>query len=529
MDASGVCATKRCYPNPMRLGFAALLGGVLCLPLLTACQPDEGGESGDDGDVFEPPDGDDFGIYARGGIRLSKVTADQAVAIELGASGNEIEPGDRQATLIEGRPLLIRALFELPDDWEPREITARIVLHFPDGSSEDATQTIMVEEEPQERWLDTGFFWALPGEFAQPGLQYDISLYEAGDAPDGAEPAEDAEGFPRLPREGSADLGVSEGYRVIDVLLVPVDHQFEGGKDPENCQLEEFPQEKVEAFRAALQAHNPVTNVTMATRDEPLIFEESAQNLGVLLDELSMLREVDGAKPNTYYYGIINPCDWGSSAGFAGQARRPDEITKELAHKRVAVGDVGVSLNATIDTFVHEVGHNQGFQHVPCTGNEGNPVDDYPVENGLIGSFGFDFDDWEIKLPTHADYMSYCGPSWASHYSWEKALPVIETLSSWDLEDNPDPEGHMLIGSMHENGTETWWVARGNVSQASDETVDVLDAEGHWRALPAMVDDSDEHGSFVMVNLPASMDAQLVRHGGHERTVRHPTANRTTK
>lgn len=513
----------------MKPGFAALLSGVLCLPLW-ACHPDEGNddESADDGEVFDPPESDGFGTFARGGIRLSKVTADQSVASELGSSGTEIQPEDREATLIEGRGLLIRALFELPDDWEPREITARIVLHFEDGSTEAATQTLMVEEEPQERWLDTGFFWALPAEFAQPGLRYEVALYEAGEAPQDAEPAEDAEDFPRLPREGTADLGISPGYRVMDVLLVPVDHQYEGGKDPENCQLEEFPQEKIEAFRAALQAHNPVTEVKMATREEPLVFEESAANLGTLLDELSMLRETDGASPNTYYYGIINPCDWGSQAGFAGQARRPDEITKANAFKRVAVGDVGVSLNATIDTFVHEVGHNQGFKHVACTGNEANTVEDYPVENGLIGSFGFDFASWEIKLPTHADYMTYCGPSWASHYSWAKALPVIETLSSWDLEDAGEPEGQMLIGSIHEDGSETWWVARGHeANRSADETLDVQDADGRWHRLPATLD-IDEHGTFVVANLPAATEVEWVRHAGQAREIRHPARSRAT-
>lgn len=513
----------------MKPGFVALLSGVLCMPLW-GCHPDEGNESADDGDVFEPPESDDFGTFARGGIRLSRVTADQGVASVLGMSGEEIESEDREAVLIEGRPLLIRALFELPDDWQPREITARIVLHFEDGSTQDATQTLMVDEEPQERWLDTGFFWALPAEFAQPGMRYEVALYEAGEAPDDAEPAEEAEDFPRLPQEGTADLGIAAGYRVMDVLLVPVDHQFEGGKDPENCQLEEFPQEKVEAFRAALQAHNPVTEVKMTTRSEPLVFEESAENLGVLLDELSMLREVDGAAPNTYYYGLINPCDWGSQEGFAGQARRPDEVTKENAHRRVSVGDVGVSLNSTIDTFVHEIGHNQGFKHVPCTGTEANPVEDYPTEDGLIGSFGFNFDTWEIKLPTHADYMTYCGPSWTSHYSWAKALPVIETLSSWDLEDSAEPEGHMLIGSIHADGSETWWVARGQLeNRAADEMVDVQDADGRWHTLPATRDGGDEHGTFVMANVPAATELEHVRHAGQARDIRHPGRARTTK
>ena len=35
--------------------------------------------------------------------------------------------------------------------------------------------------------------------------------------------------------------------------------------------------------------------------------------------------------------------------------------------------------------------------------------------------------------------MSYCEPSWVSDWTWDKTFVRIETLSSWDAEEEPLP------------------------------------------------------------------------------------------
>src|SRR5690606_24974838 len=88
-------------------------------------------------------------------------------------------------------------------------------------------------------------------------------------------------------------------------------------------------------------------------------------------------------------------------------------------------------------TFVHEIGHNQGFSHIACpNANAAGPDPTYPYADGKIGVYGFGIRDFHIYTPGSAhDYMSYCGNSWVSDWTWNKAFTRIQTLSSWDNED----------------------------------------------------------------------------------------------
>src|SRR5690606_21470243 len=78
------------------------------------------------------------------------------------------------------------------------------------------------------------------------------------------------------------------------------------------------------------------------------------------------------------------------------------------------------------------------------------------------------------------DYMSYCGPSWMSTWSWKKTFTRVRTLTSWDYEDpdaggfdfNNGPRGYqehdLLIGSLNGDGTELWWTSHGSLPSGSD-------------------------------------------------------------
>jgi hypothetical protein len=289
--------------------------------------------------------------------------------------------------------------------------------------------------------------WGLPGDFVAPGTGWQLALYEAEDPPAAAEPPTV---LPRMPPDGPEDLAADPTLREIDVLIVPIDHEYDGGKE---CPEEppSFDAARLAGFADALFAQNPVQRATLSVREDPIVWAESASDLGKILDRLSDLREEDQAPPWLYYYGAIEPCDWGSDAGFAGQARVPREITVEQAWRRVAVGDVAVSESGTIGTFVHEVGHNQGRRHVPC-GDPASVVEDYPYRDGMIGNFGFDVVTWTLHPPTHRDYMSYCDPSWMSDYGWNQVLPVTATLTGWKaagaaLPGGPPRAAEIVVGA----------------------------------------------------------------------------------
>lgn len=483
-----------------------MLRGVLLVAWLagavTGCAADEGPIESELPE--EIPEEDEHGIFARGGIELTDVTVDQGVAISLFDTGTLVEPDERNTTLVAGRPALFRAFWTVPDDWEPRAIEARLLLEYADGSQESATRELDVEDDSVPHWFDGTFSFYVPGELLEPDMNWQVTLYEVGEAPDLLPPAV----VPRAPHDGPAALGADGAPRQIDLVIVPIDHQFDGGKDCPDVPPE-FDEERLASFRDGLWAQNPVQEVRVTARAEPLVWDQTATNLSKILDELGKLRVQDDASPWTYYYGAIEPCDWGSEAGFAGLAYVPRETTKGEAWRRVSIGDIAVSESSTIETFVHEVGHNQERRHVPCGGPNG-AVEDYPYRGGKLGNYGFDLLRWALHRPNERDYMSYCGPAWNSDYGWNQVLPVIEELTSWQVEGASADQGPgMVIGALYPDGTEAWWTMPGTPSVAanSPDRMEFLSGSERIGSSPMSVSEREDGSVELVAALPDDFDA----------------------
>lgn len=113
---------------------------------------------------------------------------------------------------------------------------------------------------------------------------------------------------------------------------------------------------------------------------------------------------------------------------------------------------------------MHEIGHSQGLRHVLCNGNEGGADPTYPYEGGDLGVWGFGILDFTLYTPTNGkDYMTYCGNTWVSDWTWGKVLPVIEEITGWGAADTaPNPERRVLIGLVDPTaGEETWFITQG--------------------------------------------------------------------
>src|SRR5690606_18460189 len=121
------------------------------------------------------------------------------------------------------------------------------------------------------------------------------------------------------------------------------------------------------------------------------------------------------------------------------------------------------NVGTTAETFVHEIGHEQGRQHVACNGEEAGPDPAYPNQTGATDTFGTDV--FRNPPDTHPksdhDYMSYCQSTWVSEYGWKLVTPWIETISAWELEGagaGDLAKQPLLFGFV--SGDETrWWVA----------------------------------------------------------------------
>lgn len=131
----------------------------------------------------------------------------------------------------------------------------------------------------------------------------------------------------------------------------------------------------------------------------------STSGWSTLLQDIAAVRASDGS--SRYYYGWV---DVSYNAGIAG------------------IGYVGAPTatgrNDSLQTLVHELGHNFGRQHAPC-GTSGDP--NYPYANARLGTWGYDLQSKNLVAPTaNYDLMSYCNPSWVSDYTYERVQTYLE-------------------------------------------------------------------------------------------------------
>ena len=450
---------------------------------LTVCADDEGtvdgaGETDDDDDVATtgpggvdstgPSDDDDDSqaddddddtptLPFAHDIRLTRLTANQGVQVSLVEDGVEI-PGEQYNTrIISGRRTLLRGLWTLHADFEPRELIGRLVLDYPDG-------TQIVQDFPQMVTGASGdggasFQWLLEPEEVVPGIQFRARVLESDPDYAGGEVSEPP---PITPLSGRGTLEVYDVPLQMKVLLVPVQHEFE-----ECVQTPEPTEEDVDVMRQQLEQSNPIQQAFLEL-GEPMIYTDPIGTAGEgfvgVLSALAEHREEVMPADNVYIYGLLDPCD-GFPPGLLGQANGiPGVVTPELAFQRISTGRWLGSGLPTSETFVHEVGHSQGRKHVFCSGGEGGIDTAYPHSGGRIGVWGFGIYDFVLRTPTGArDYMTYCSNEWVSDYSWEQTLEVIEVLTSWDTEAPEIERELLLVGIVLPDGRAHWWTTHGGL------------------------------------------------------------------
>jgi hypothetical protein len=107
-------------------------------------------------------------------------------------------------------------------------------------------------------------------------------------------------------------------------------------------------------------------------------------------------------------------------------------------------GGTGVAIAFVNDgpTMAQEVGHAFSRSHAPC-GNPGGPdpkYPTYPYPPGSIGEFGFDSSTLSVLNPaTTFDFMSYCGPTWVSPYTYTGLKgAIVETDASLSMDGVPE-------------------------------------------------------------------------------------------
>ena len=470
--------------------------------------PGDGNGSGDDGPASDDDDGDgsdgepnDDGpepppdLPLAADIALTSVQVNQGVVIGFVEDGAVVSPGQRNAEIIAGRPALVRAFWELAPGFAPRDLEGRILVDN-GGAVEAFSDVRPIDGPPETSQLDGGFLWELPADVLLPGSSIAFEIVE----PDG-EGGVGPEGGARIPADGFAEVGVASGDHVLSIVVVPLGY---GNLAPDLSAGNKA------ILEAALYDQNPATELDIEYHgvvDYPYAVENGNQ-LGDILGFLGNLKQQEGAGAEIYYAGLINVgcfvvgC---GNAGTTGIGYIPGD--NEFSSLQRVSANVWYQAPSSSQTVVHETGHNQGLNHVACPfASSSNTDPAYPYAGGEIGGWGWGVSTGDVIGSDAYDYMSYCGPSWASDWTWNKTEARIETLSSWSGQGAPPSSGAFLLGHRYADGGETWFELGGPApvaaAGAAGTVTFVVDGEevASRPAVSGLL--SEEQGRWYAVEIP---------------------------
>jgi hypothetical protein len=434
------------------------------------------GDGDGDGDPPPPFVPFDESLWARGDIRVDRVEVNQGIAIEVVRDGQLIPVEQRTAGLVKDRNALVQAFWTVPGNWQARPILARLHLRNTAGQLDYVDVVKTISGSPSPGSLAGPITWQLPAGVFQANTEFFIELRES----EGAGSIAASSVSPSAPAGGMAPLGVPPDPMEAKIVMVPVKYNFGNcNTDTRTALTTNF-----DAFANHYFAQNPVANLQIEIHPVGLTQSTQVTTLSQINNALVGLRFTDFAEPNEYYFALLDSCSGGVD-GAGGLAPGLPGPIKGAGDLRVSTG-LWAGLNFARETFVHEVGHNQGRPHSPCGGPDGADPN-YPHSNAAIGVWGFDVLTGAWKSPsTTRDYMSYCGPTWVSDWTWGRVHEQVRQLTSWDYaggsaRDALDDMPEILHGWVHPSGLEGWWTSPGELPPellTTAETVAFYDQDG---------------------------------------------------
>ncbi len=448
-------------------------------------------------------------ILARN-ISIDRMQANQAVGIDIAKDGAWVPGEERSSYLLQDRLMLLRGFWTVGENWKPRKIRAHLTVHYPDGTTHEDDQTVMIEADSFEGDLERTFYFGLMPEQVVPGIEFEMDLWET--AP-GYEDTAEPDPAPQIPYDGTALIGVEKSDQLLKVVLVPFNYD-----DGDKCKTSPDLSEKtMQLFYDLMYMQYPVDTLEITIHD-PVDWNTKLTDFNEMNQYMSGLRFDEGASPEVFYFGLIDACS-GGVGGAGGKAYGIPKINpvKDQAWQRVSSG-LSLPDNPTFsaETFVHEVGHSIGRRHIDCGGAAGFDPS-YPYPNGEVGEWGFGVIDFGMRHPTVSkDYMTYCSPTWVGNWAWSKVFPAIKTLTEWANEGPPAPDEEiysdsLLVGSVYPDGHSNWITVPGGLT---DDELSATDSIEMW-AGDTRIADLPAKANFlpdgvikqVVVRLPDNFDA----------------------
>jgi hypothetical protein len=330
----------------------------------------------------------------------------QSVKIPVMLDGAEVAAASRNASVIQGRDTVLRAFVTLGSDWVARELSARFTLTPEGGPATDYFARKTISQSSVDSYPATTFQIRVPPSAMAAPLRYSVEVVECA-------PQAGAAGQARFPAAGDIDLG-ARNVGGLKVRIIPIEID---GRLPDTSDA------ALAGYADYLTAIYPITDISFSVG--ATLTTTSPVDWSSLLDEVRALRSSDQPGADVYYFGLLKPADtlgaFCASDCTTGIGFVVTSATGVVAGSARAALGIGFADQTSYETMAHELGHNHGRSHAPCsTAGDITGLDaDYPYPNGAIGSWGYDARTQVLLDPIeYTDILGYCDNAWISDYNY---------------------------------------------------------------------------------------------------------------
>lgn len=339
-------------------------------------------------------------------LTLSQVAVYQSVKIPVMTAGAEVVAASRNASVVQGRDTLFRLFVTVGSGWTARDLSARLTLTPAGGSAAlyYSKKTISVSSTDSDQ--TNSFQIYVPASAMAGPLSYSVQVVECGTQ-------SGSPGAASFPTTGDIDLGVmTTGGLKVTIIPIQV-----------GTFLPDTSTTALAGYASQMAAMYPITDITYTVGTT--LTATSPVDWTTMLDQVRAQRAADKPTADVYYFGLVKPadtlrayCGTGCTTGIGFVVTSATGAS--AASSRAAVG-IGFGDQPSYLTMPHEVGHNHGRNHAPCsTAGTISGVDpNYPYANGALGSWGYDARTKLLIDPTKStDIMGYCSNQWMSDYTY---------------------------------------------------------------------------------------------------------------
>jgi hypothetical protein len=404
------------------------------------------------------------------GVKINEIALYQAVKIPLVKAGAWTAPASRNSPVVQNKRALVRIFLTGAGSAKLRGV---VTLDNGTVTHRNSSDVTISGASTDSALASTLNITLEPGDIG-PNTKLAFSIYDPA-CPANKGTAANA----RFPASGMQDLTATK-INKLKVVVVPI---IVNGLTPNTSAAQ------LENMRKDIVANYPIPDAVLTVRPGGAVTSQTQVGTQAgwsqVLSEACNVRRQDNPPADVYYYGLITPaasfsayCQGGCVLGIANLPSRPSPT----AQCGIGVGwlaTAGGREDHTATTFTHEEGHNHSRKHVACNGEAGTDTA-YPYNDkkGSIGSWGWDSRTNTLKDPAATkDYMSYCGPTWTSDYTYK-------AVGSWSTMVNVTPAPqlpaeHTWHGMLVQSDGSSTWAYDSEYAPGGDyEPADVIDEDG---------------------------------------------------